>query len=431
MSILSDLQELVSSNVISVDTAHQISDYYKRKQSSSPIGKNKQLLLFGILGAFLVGIGLLFIVANQWEELPQSLKTACAFLLLIVPQLACFYAMYKKPDKAVWLESTALILFFAVSASISLVSQIYHINGDASTFILTWMMLTVPLVYIMNSSTVSIAYLIGILSYSFAIRTDGSALLSNHLPWLLFLVAAPHYFKLIRSSSDGPLTKLLHWVVPAVLTLNLITVVHNFGMLMPPVFFTLFGIFYFIGKSNYFKYRTPEQNGYLIIGTGGSIINLIVMSFKSNWEKLASRSHPFDALSISPEFIAFALLFALAASFLYQEFRGRGLADLKIMEVAWLLFLFIFILGFFSAASVYLINLAVFATGVIMIREGAGKSNLSTLNSGMLVITILLICRSFDIDLTYVVKGLMFVGVGIGFFVANWWMLKKQRKNEA
>ncbi len=431
MSILSDLHELVSSNVISVETAHQISDYYKKRQSGSTFGKNKQLLLFGILGAFLVGIGLLFIVANQWEELPRSIKTACAFLLLIIPQMACLYAMYKKPEKVVWLESTALILFFAVNANISLVSQIYHINGDASTFILTWMMLTVPLVYIMNSSAVSIAYLIGILSYSFAIRNDGSALLSVHLPWLLFLVVAPHYFNLIRNSSDGPLTKLLHWVVPGVLTINLAAVVHNFGELMPPVYFTLFGIFYSIGKSNYFQYRTPEQNGYRIIGAIGSFIALIVMSFKSNWEKLAVKSHPFDALSISPEFVTFALLFALAAGLLYHEVRKRGLAELKIMEFSWLLFLLIFLLGFFTTFSVYLINLAVFATGVMMIREGAGKNNLSTLNSGMMVITILLICRSFDIDLTYVVKGLMFVGVGIGFFVTNWWMLKKQRKNEA
>ncbi|MCX6222210.1 MAG: DUF2157 domain-containing protein [Bacteroidia bacterium] len=430
MSILHDLQELVGANVISSETAHQISAYYKKKQENSLGGKNKQLLLFGILGAFLVGIGLLFIVANQWEELPRSVKTACAFLLLIVPQMLCVYAMYKKPDKVVWRESTALILFFAVCANISLVSQIYHINGDASSFIFTWMMLTVPLVYIMNSSAVSIGYLIGILSYSFAVRFDGNALLSDHLTWLLFLVPMPHYFRLIRSSSDSPLTKLLHWVVPAVLTLNLGTVIFNYGELMPPVYFTLFGIFYFLGSGNYFRNRTPEQNGYLIIGTLGSIITLIVMSFKSHWEKISSLPHPFGTLSTSPEFIAFVLLFALASGILYREIRDRGLAGLRIMEVAWVLFLLIFLLGFFTTISVFLINIAVFATGVMMIREGAGKNNLSALNSGMIVITILLICRSFDIDLTYVVKGLMFVGVGIGFFITNWWMLKKQRKNE-
>lgn len=427
MSILYDLHELVGANVITSETATQISDYYKRKQGSPQGEKSRQLLLFGILGALLVGIGLLFIVANQWEELPRSVKTACAFLLLIVPQLLCVYALYKKPDKIVWLESTALILFFAVCANISLVSQIYHINGDASSFIFTWMLLTVPLVYIMNSSTVSIGYFIGILSYSFAVRFDGNALLSDHLTWLLFLVPIPHYFRLIRSASDSPLTKLLHWVIPGVLTLNLGTVVTNFGELMPPVYFTLFGIFYFLGKGNYFRNRTPEQNGYLIIGTLGSIITLIVMSFKSSWEKVSSLPHPFETLSTAPEFIAFILLFALASGILYHEIRSRGLADLRIMEVAWVLFLLIFAMGFITTASVFLINLAVFLTGVMMIREGAGKNNLSTLNSGMIVITILLICRSFDIDLTYVVKGFLFVGVGIGFFIANWWMLKKTK----
>lgn len=43
-----DLPELVSANIISTDTAQQISDYYKRKQVIPP---NRQLLIFAILGA--------------------------------------------------------------------------------------------------------------------------------------------------------------------------------------------------------------------------------------------------------------------------------------------------------------------------------------------------------------------------------------------
>ena len=49
------------------------------------------------------------------------------------------------------------------------------------------------------------------------------------------------------------------------------------------------------------------------------------------------------------------------------------------------------------------------------------------LNSGMTVIALLVICRSFDSDLTFVVKGTLFVLVGIGFFVANWLMIKKKK----
>ena len=65
MSIQKDLPELVSANIISQDTAQQITDFYKRKLETAP---NRQLFIFGILGALLVGIGVMFIVANQWDD---------------------------------------------------------------------------------------------------------------------------------------------------------------------------------------------------------------------------------------------------------------------------------------------------------------------------------------------------------------------------
>lgn len=431
MSILNDLHELVSANIISVDTAHQISDYYKKKQERSPSAKNKQLLIFGILGALLVGIGLMFIIANQWEELPRSVKTACAFLLLVVPQLLCVYVLYKKADKVVWRESTALLLFFAVGANISLVSQIYHINGDTSSFLLIWMLLIAPLIYILKSSAVSLAYLFGIMFYSFAVRVDATGPWGELISWLLLVLPVPYYIQLLKKSPDTPLPVLHHWVIPIVLTVSLGTLSHNSGELMPPVYFTLFGIFYFIGNHSFFRNRPPEQCGYRIVGLAGSIITLFVMSFKSNWEKLPTLHYEWSYLSGAPEFIANVVLFAMASFLLYRQIRYRDLTDMKIMEVGWLFFLFIFILGFFTTLSVILVNLLVFVIGIQMIRDGSKQGNLGLLNTGMLIVTFLLLCRSFDIDLTYVVKGLLFVVVGIGFFVANWLMLKKKKENEA
>ena len=68
--------------------------------------------------------------------------------------------------------------------------------------------------------------------------------------------------------------------------------------------------------------------------------------------------------------------------------------------------------------------------GLVMLREGSRHSQLGMLNLGMLVIALLVICRSFDTDLTFVVKGILFVLVGIGFFAANWLMIKKRKDYE-
>jgi hypothetical protein len=168
-----------------------------------------------------------------------------------------------------------------------------------------------------------------------------------------------------------------------------------------------------------------------VVGVGGAIVTLVVMSFKSNWEKLLEKHFEADLLLKSPEFLVILLLVALAFFLMYREIKNRGLSELKPMEFSWLVFLPIFVLGCFSTLAVILVNLLVLLAGIWLIRKGTSLSNLGFLNAGMLVITSLLICRSVDIDLSLVVKGLFFVVVGIGFFVANWWILKKRKENEA
>jgi len=427
MSIIKDLSELVSANIISNDTAQKISDYYSNKKTTSSNG-SRQLLIFGISGALLVGIGLMFIIANQWDRLPDSIKTLCAFTILIVPQLLCIYAILKKEEKIVWRESMALLLFFAVGANISLISQIYHINGEASSFILTWMLLTVPMIYILNSSTVSLAYFIGIVSYSFAVKFDATDSSGKYIYWLLFTLPLPHYFQLFKKSPDSPLLILHHWMIPYVLTQTLGSIEHNVKGLMSLAYIFMFGVFYLIGNFSYFSERSLIKNGYRIFGFGGTVIALLVMSFESNWKSVHESHYILNSLIISPEFIVNILLLGLVLFLLFRQNKDRPLTDWKIFETTFLLYLMIFILGLFSFPAYILVNILVFGLGLAVIRDGSRQGLIGLLNLGMIIIALLVVCRSFDTGLTFVVKGILFMLVGIGFFVINWLMIRKKER---
>ena len=428
MSLQKDLPELVSANIISSDTAQQITEFYKRKQVASP---NRQLLIFGILGALLVGIGIMFIVANQWEELPQSIQTICAFLLILVPQFLCGYVLLKMPQKIVWRESTALILFFAVGASISLVSQIYHINGEMSSFMLTWMLLTVPLIYLMDSSAVSLVYLFSIMIYCPAARYNLSYPFEEYVYWLLLLIPIPRYYLQYKKMPENNLIIIHHWMIPFVLTMTLGYLSHELKILMYPGYMIMFGIFYMIGNSATFRSKILISNGYLLFGFIGTVILLLIMSFKSNWKDMAVANFQISNLLIAPEFIAITILFIAACLLLFQQVKVMKLTKWNLNNIVFLLFLFIFILGKQDVQlAVILVNLLVFALGILMLRTGSKKSHLGVINTGMLVIALLVVCRSFDSDLTFVLKGTLFVLVGIGFFVANWLMIKKRNNHE-
>ena len=428
MSLLKDLPELVSANIISEDTANEISRYYKRKQDTSP---NRQLLIFGILGALLTGTGIVFIVANQWDQFSQFSQTASAFFLLFIPQLFCVYVLIKRAENMVWREIAALLLFFAVGANISLVSQIYHINGDMSTFLLTWMILTVPLIFLLNASALSLVYLFMSMVFSLTVSENSAFPNEEYLFWILFILPLVRYFKLSQKNPSNVLLILHHWMVPYVLTQTLCTLSHQAHMLIHPAYIYMFAIFYFISQRLFFRGRPLLHNGYLVFGFAGTVISLLIMSFKASWKDLSETIYRFPNFFATPEYIACLILFVLATILLYRQNHGKKLKEWNLMDGTYLIFLILFALGvWFTALSVFLINLLLLVLGLVMLREGSRHSQLGMLNLGMLVIALLVICRSFDTDLTFVVKGILFVLVGIGFFAANWLMIKKRKDYE-
>ena len=128
------LTELQKAEIIDAATADRIRAYYRtREEESTP----KIFVIFGVLGAVLVGLGIILIFAHNWDELPRFAKTILAFIPLIAGQIACGYTLFKKRDSVAWRESSATFLFFAIGASISLISQIYNISGNFSSFLLT------------------------------------------------------------------------------------------------------------------------------------------------------------------------------------------------------------------------------------------------------------------------------------------------------
>ena len=63
-NILQELPELVQAKVITEETAQNITAYYDRKPSAS---SNRLFIVFGILGALLVGMGIILIIAHNFQ----------------------------------------------------------------------------------------------------------------------------------------------------------------------------------------------------------------------------------------------------------------------------------------------------------------------------------------------------------------------------
>ncbi len=427
MSIFKDISELTQAGVITKDTADRIQDYYKDKSESSA---NRLFIVFGILGAILVGLGIILIVAHNWDELSRLTKTFFAFLPLLVGQLICGFILIKKQDSTAWRESGAAFLFFSIGSCIALVSQIYNIPGNLSLFFLTWMLLSLPIIYVMKSSIASLLYLIGITYYASETGYWYYPATDSYFYWFLLLLALPHYYLLYKEKPKDNFMHFHNWLIPLSLVIALGTLAKRTDELMFIAYFSLFGLLYLIGDTAFFDQQKLKNNGYKVIGAFGTIVLLLILSFDWFWEDLRRMDFQFDELIFTLEFIASTILTLLAIGLLYLHQKNKLLKDITPIAPMFILFIVTFILGLTSPIAVVLINIYVFVIGILTIREGAKQNHLGILNYGLMIITALVICRFFDTNLSFVFRGILFILVGTGFFAANYWMLKRKKTHE-
>ncbi|MFT2007678.1 DUF2157 domain-containing protein [Pontibacter sp. 13R65] len=419
MHLLKELPELVQAGVIPQDTADKIQLYYRTKAGKP---QNRLLLVSGILGALLIGLGIILIIAHNWDDLSRSVKTVLVFLPLLIGQLAGGYTLLKKQKNSGWRESSATFLFLSVGATIALVSQVYHIPGNLSTFLFTWMLLCLPLVYLLKSNFASLLFLAGITWYA----VEGGYGKQDYTYWWLLLLILPHYFLLCKSRPESNFTSFHHWLVPLSLLVGLGTVASQTEELLLICYMSLLGVFILVGYSKFFKSSRFSSNGYLILGYLGSAGILITMSFKLLWENI-SRA---ELNILSPEMLAACFISGVGITLLVVKWQKQQVISL--LEFVFLFFILLFALAHLSAlAATIFTNLLVLIIGLTVVRAGARRNNLGLLNAGLLFITALIVARFFDTNMSFVLRGILFVLVGLGFFLANFYMLKKRTTHEA
>jgi uncharacterized membrane protein len=411
------LAELLDADIITSETAQKISTFYGTKEDAKP---NRLFAIFGVLGALLCGLGIILIIAHNWDDMPKTMKTVLAFIPLIIGQIATVYSLIKKKNGA-WVESSVTFLILAAGATISLVSQIYNIPGDLSNFLLVWAVITAPLIYLLRSNLAVILHLVLITCYA----CNFGYFFGGQVPWWYLPLTAwviPYYIKLQKDNPKSNIAGVLNWLIPLSLTIVLPTF-SNGSELVFVMYIGLFGLFYNIGQLPLFNNQKLRRNGFTIIGSLGTVYLLTLLTFKWFWTDSLHGVISTNDLLIS------ILLFATAIAVLWYVQMKNQLKDFNLFQYAFLIFGVLYLtkdLG--SIHGIIITNILVAALGLFAVRIGINKNSYGILNYGLLIITALIACRFFDTNLDFVLRGILFISVGAGFFFANYLLLKKQRK---
>lgn len=419
-SILKELPELVINGIISSQTAKDIEDYYNSKKQ--PEG-NVLLTVFGTLGGILVGLGIILIFAHNWDNFSQTVKVILALFPLLAFQALTAYTIVKEKS-SIWKDSAGTLLFFAIGGAIALIAQIYNIPGDVGSFLLTWIVLGLSLVYILRSNT--LAFLTIVFS---AFYVTQAGYFNPERPWLYLVIIGallPFYLKQIKEIPNSNVVSVFNWLLP----LSGYIAIGGFikdgreWEVSILIYVAYSCILYNIGMLPYFINKQMRRNGYLCLGITGMVILLLITSFKWLWSEFDYDNHPLNIL------IAWGILIVIGL-FIGLKSKKAG-HPINPFQAVTIIFPVVYFIGMLNSfIPVILINLLVLALGIGCIKQGVNKFDFKVLNFGMIIVSALIICRFFDTSGSFVIKGLLFVAVGVGFFLTNYILIKKKKNNLA
>lgn len=421
-----ELPDLVSKGILQQEAADKLRNHYEKIKSAD---KNWfVLILCGVLGALLIGLGIILLLAHNWEELSRPMRAVLSLLPLVIGQALAFWVLLKRPASHAFKEGAATFLSLMVGASIALISQTYNIPGDTADFIFFWMLLIVPLVYLMEVTIPAAIYVVGITAWAGHFWYNS---LQAILFWPLLVVIIPHFIWSLHQEKYS--------IRAAILTLVMAISVcfgagFSLGRTWPGfwivIYSSIIALFYLLGVREFKKISTNWQRPLRILGGLGAFIMMFLLTFRFPWEIIIGRYYygKNEALSwiILPDYILTLLLVGIVILMFLQyakrkDSMGALFGALPLMALV----------GYVSAKtsvvfSMFLFNVFLFVVSVTRIMFGIRTNKLGVINTGMFMLAALILARFFDSEINFVIKGMVFIFIGIGFLVTNAVILRRK-----
>lgn len=150
MSLKNDIKELIDNQVIDQATADRIASYYLSKKRSINV-----TAIISAVAAILVGTGVISIVAYNWDDLPNFVRTLIGIIPWAASSFGCYYTLRNKPDQKSWNEAMAILQLAGFSATFAIVNQIYQVQLDGEAFACICVLVSLPFVFLMRSACLS------------------------------------------------------------------------------------------------------------------------------------------------------------------------------------------------------------------------------------------------------------------------------------
>ncbi|MEI6820147.1 MAG: DUF2157 domain-containing protein [Verrucomicrobiota bacterium] len=417
--LLEQIPQWERDGLVTADSSVALQERYAIDDSQPGLAQ----MVMGALGALLIGSGLIAVIGYNWDDFSRPIRLLFAFLPLLGTQIFSFWVLRRGESLVAWVRETAgLLQALATGACIALVSQIYHIGGEWPDFLFCWMLLSLPLTWVLRSHAVAIFYLIAIAVWSISTQSAEYGKLWYDSPMLypLLLLGLLPFWP--SWPCKAPLSIFMRWVM---------TISAIFGLFSAAFFACVKelgygGAWWICAVSAAIIALFPlnpsgiaeptERKPQVLLGALWLLGYGIAITFRSVGDDL------FKGISHTSNTPWCLGLLAVLAALGFMAIKHWRWGVLAIASIALLpLVAFPFAQGdgaFYSTALSWLATLHLATTGLTMIvPEFLGRRGAPRL--GATLLSVLTIARMADSHFSLLTKGIAFIAVGVTFLAFN------------
>ena len=416
----SQMDAWVDKNIISAEQKLGIEGFY----GEMPSERTEILpVVLAVIGSALVGLGIILLLARNWSEFSRPLRLVISVIPFLAGMTAAFIIVMR--DSAKWThEAVGVFIPISVIAGLGLIGQTYHSVQPAQSIFLVSALISLPFVYLLDSSIAAIIYIF--LSAVFVIASPVEYMnvsFAKALAMILLIIPYSRILDREKRKFEGS------WV-------NTFAVIYGFACMISstnqsayfPEGLLLYGLIIsgiFILRSERFSF--PYALSLLLVfGV------FFILTFNFRWRYNFADSYDTQSL-----LLLLALAVSSAAVFFMNHKNGntdyvRYAAFLVIPVVSVIYSTMAYSLSIENAV-VWSFNLAFFAVAVIIFANGSrlllrSDASITRANMGLILILAIISKWFFDIDISFLARGILFICLGAAFLIFNYVFSKKKKR---
>jgi len=419
-----EIDNLLKNNLIDNNVATKLNSYYQKiKKQWQTKRSNFLTLMFSIIGAILIGLGIITFASINWNNFSRSLQTVISLLPILLSSSAVIYFVYKQINNQKYKEALSVLYTASVINAIILICKINNISRDYSRFLISGI-LTLPIVYVLDS-VILIPVFITMIFASYHEINFNNLILKNFFFTIELFLIAPRIFFITKQNISSKISCFLGVITSIGLLIytdflincvDIYSRVYDYLFLMALFLFCLANIFSH-NKKNFFYYISWCSEIFLLFYT-------YISSFSADIFFKIYCMKNLDKINLITQilFFIFSVFVILFCIFVFTKNKNKYLRT-KIIIFA-LLFLSS-LSGNFTLVK-YIANLVILIIGSAQIYLGINQNALKNINSGLFLICLIILARFFDSDLSPGFKSIIFILIGCLFFTVNIYINKQK-----